>query len=69
MPHECGPLPLVLAALCAAGEVTLTKPGQSATLECGVNVYADRLVWLHGNYLIISIDGKTGFKRKGINRL
>ncbi|XP_031155540.1 T-cell surface glycoprotein CD4-like isoform X2 [Sander lucioperca] len=54
----------VLGALSAAGDVILTKPGQSATFKCGVQTYTQSLVWNHGNDRIISVS-RSGFPRKG----
>lgn len=68
MPHECDALSSVLGALSAAGNVFVTKPEQTVTLECGVNNFRGSLEWRRGDQRIFSVDGKTGFKRKGINR-
>ncbi|XP_010733308.2 T-cell surface glycoprotein CD4 [Larimichthys crocea] len=56
---------LVLGALSAAGNVFVTKPEQTVTLECGVNNFRGSLEWRRGDQRIFSVDGKTGFKRKG----
>ncbi|XP_039973543.1 uncharacterized protein LOC120784115 [Xiphias gladius] len=58
-------LGFVLGTLSAAGKVIHTKIGQRLILECGMDDYKRSLSWHHGNVLIISVDGKTGFSRKG----
>ncbi|XP_041797990.1 CD4-2 molecule, tandem duplicate 2 isoform X2 [Chelmon rostratus] len=54
---------LVLGALSAAGDVFLTKPGQSATLKCGVNNFVNSLEWRNEKDRIYSQD--KGFPRRG----
>ncbi|XP_060936744.1 T-cell surface glycoprotein CD4-like isoform X2 [Limanda limanda] len=58
-------LGFVLGALSAAATVIHTKPGQSVTLECGVDSYSGRLTWHHKDQLIFNFDLKPGFTRKG----
>lgn len=49
----------------SSGKVIFTKVGQKATLECGAR-FTRQLVWNRENDLIMSIDGKSGFQRKGL---
>uniref|UniRef100_A0A3Q3XE79 Ig-like domain-containing protein n=1 Tax=Mola mola TaxID=94237 RepID=A0A3Q3XE79_MOLML len=55
---------LVLAAVSAARNVILTKPGQTAIFECPFNKYRS-LIWSHENALIVRIEKKTGMTHKG----
>ncbi|TDH11627.1 hypothetical protein EPR50_G00062780 [Perca flavescens] len=56
---------LVLGALSAAGDVILTKPGQSATFKCGLDTNNRGLVWNYGNDQVISVDGRSGVTHRG----
>ncbi|XP_034467039.1 T-cell surface glycoprotein CD4-like [Hippoglossus hippoglossus] len=58
-------LGFVLGALSAAATVFHTKPRQRVTLECGVDSYSRSVAWSHRDELIIQIDKKSGFPRKG----
>ncbi|CAJ1062548.1 CD4-2 molecule%2C tandem duplicate 2 [Xyrichtys novacula] len=61
-------LSFVLSALSAAGEVVLTKPGQNARLNCGINKNSfDRVTWYYGHTAIIRFFGRSGavIKDKG----
>ncbi len=66
VPHDCDSLSSVLGALCAAAnKVTITKPGVTVTLNCGVKS-ARLLEWHHESDLILTRGGR--FPTKGINR-
>ncbi|XP_061802799.1 CD4-2 molecule, tandem duplicate 2 [Nerophis lumbriciformis] len=56
---------LVLNSLSAAGELVHTKAGQSATIECGLNKFTNKLEWQHGNNLVVRTIGKHGVPYKG----
>ncbi|KAI3361155.1 hypothetical protein L3Q82_013359 [Scortum barcoo] len=53
-----------MGALSAAGKVFQTKPGNKATLECGVSSFRNSLVWKREDKMIITV-AKTGFIRRG----
>ncbi|XP_026173328.1 T-cell surface glycoprotein CD4-like isoform X2 [Mastacembelus armatus] len=54
----------VLGALSASGKVFKSKAGHTALLECG-HSFTRAMIWRHNSNLIISVNGKTGFFRKG----
>ncbi|XP_028326700.1 T-cell surface glycoprotein CD4-like isoform X2 [Gouania willdenowi] len=49
----------VLGAFMAAGEVVVTKVGETVTLECGVDTFT-HLQWCHKDVKLVSVNGKTG---------
>nr|XP_046255218.1 CD4-2 molecule, tandem duplicate 2 [Scatophagus argus] len=55
----------VLGALSAAGEVFVAKPGEKAKLKCGATTATGSLTWKRQDELIIHVEGKSGFSRKG----
>lgn len=67
MLFECDRLSTVLGAVSVAGKVFYTKPGQKATLECGVTAYTQSLGWHHNGELVISV-GRDGMQRKGTDK-
>ncbi|XP_054477632.1 uncharacterized protein LOC129109559 [Anoplopoma fimbria] len=54
----------VLGALSASGKVLVTKPGQKAILECGVNTFTKQLEWYHEKDLLHRVSHR-GFPSKG----
>uniref|UniRef100_A0A8C5NCG6 T-cell surface glycoprotein CD4-like n=1 Tax=Gouania willdenowi TaxID=441366 RepID=A0A8C5NCG6_GOUWI len=48
----------VLGAFMAAGEVVVTKVGETVTLECGVDTFT-HLQWCHKDVKLVSVNGKT----------
>lgn len=49
----------------SAGKVIFTKVGGKAILDCGPRRFTKELVWNRENALIMSVNGKSGFVRRG----
>ncbi|XP_028984821.1 CD4-2 molecule, tandem duplicate 2 isoform X3 [Betta splendens] len=56
----------VLGAVSAAGPLIYTTPMSKVTLDCGVKSFRRSLVWYHEGEMVLSIDGWSGFQRRGM---